>query len=157
MKSNFERLIISIGIPLLVGGLSSYFAGNIGGAYAVLEQPPLSPPGWIFGVVWTILFTLMGIASYLVVTADAPKEDISKALTLYAAQLVVNFFWSIIFFGYEMYLLAFVWLVLLLILIGLTIIAFYKVSKPAAYLLVPYFLWVSFAGYLNLGIWLLNR
>lgn len=157
MKLNFERLIVSIGIPLLVGGVSSYLAGDIGGVYAGLEQPPLSPPGWIFGVVWTLLYTLMGIASYLVITAVAPKKDVSDAIKLYGVQLAVNFVWPILFFRYEMYLFAFLWLALLLVLIGQTIQAFYRVSKPAAYLMIPYFLWVSFAGYLNLGLYLLNK
>lgn len=156
MKSNYERFIWAIGLPLLVGWLSSNFSGNIRESYQMLTQPPLSPPGWVFGLVWTILFTLMGVASYLVMTSNAPKEDVKRAMTIYYAQLAVNFFWTIIFFGMEMYLFAFFWLLLLLILIAITIINFYEISKLAAYLMVPYFLWVLFAGYLNLGIYLLN-
>ena len=95
----------------------------------------------------------MGIASYLVLISGKPNK---LALALYGAQLIFNFFWSIIFFGLERYLFAFIWLVLLWILILLTTISFYKISKPAGYLMLPYLLWVAFAGYLNLFIYLLN-
>lgn len=156
MKSNFERLIISIGIPLLVGAVSGFISGDNMMGYQILNRPPLSPPSWVFPVVWTILFILMGVASYLVYTSDVAEGQKKNALSLYVTQLIVNFFWSIIFFKYEMYLFAFIWLLLLLFLIGLTMQAFYQISKPAAYLLVPYFLWVAFAGYLNLAIYLIN-
>lgn len=156
MKVDVKKLIVSIGIPLLVGWASSALSGNIRGDYLTLNQPPLAPPSWVFGVVWGILFTLMGIAYYLVITSDASLEEKKTASNYYFAQLIFNLAWPIIFFGFEMYLFAFAWLVILLVLIAITIVNFYKISKPAAYLLVPYFIWVVFAGYLNLGIWYLN-
>ncbi len=118
-----------------------------------LNKPALSPPGWLFPVVWTVLYILMGIASYLVLTSGQPNR---AALTVYGIQLVFNFFWSIIFFNLESYLFAFIWLVFLWILIFTTMILFYRISKPAGYLLLPYLLWVTFAGYLNFCIYLLN-
>lgn len=156
MNIDFKKLIISIGIPSLIGWLSSHLSGNIRGDYLSLNQPPLAPPSWVFGTVWAILFTMMGIAFYLVITSDAPRNQKENAMRIYFVQLAFNFFWPLIFFGTELYAVAFVWLVILLILIALTIRAFGKISKPAAYLLIPYFLWVVFAGYLNLGIWYLN-
>lgn len=124
--------------------------------FAHLEQPPLSPPGWLFPVVWTILFFLMGVASYLVVRSDAPWEKKKKALIFYGIQLVVNFFWSILFFNFGMYLFAFFWLLLLWVLILVTLVLFGRIRPAAGWLLVPYLLWVTFAGYLNFGIFLLN-
>ena len=118
-----------------------------------LNKPALSPPGWLFPVVWTVLYILMGIASYLVLTSGQPNR---AALTVYGIQLVFNFFWSINFFNHESYLFAFIWLVFLWILIFTTMILFYRISKPAGYLLLPYLLWVTFAGYLNFCIYLLN-
>lgn len=156
MKINLKQLIICIAIPLLVGGLAAYITRDAMASFGQLNQPPASPPGFLFPIVWTILYTLMGIASYLVLTSDKPKEDINNALFIYGIQLAVNFFWSIFFFRLEWYLFAFFWLLLLWVFIIYTIITFYKISKPAAYLLVPYLLWVTFAGYLNLAIAILN-
>ena len=98
----------------------------------------------------------MGVASYVIFTSAAPDEIKNGALAVYSLQLVFNFFWSIIFFGFEQYLFAFIWLLVLWILILVTIIRFYEISKVAAYLLIPYLVWVTFAAYLNLGIYLLN-
>ncbi|MDO4744104.1 MAG: TspO/MBR family protein [Clostridia bacterium] len=156
MKINWKALIVSILIPLGVGALAAFLTGGNMEIFDTIQKPPLSPPGWLFPVVWTILYTLMGISSYLVYTSNAPKEKIRGALTLYGLQLAVNFFWSIIFFNLRAYLFAFYWLVLLWVLIILTIISFWKISKPAAILLIPYLLWVTFAGYLNYAIYLLN-
>lgn len=156
MKNNWKALIVSILIPLGVGALAAFLTGGNMEIFDTIQKPPLSPPGWLFPVVWTILYTLMGVSSYLVYTSNAPKEKIRGALTLYGLQLAVNFFWSIIFFNLRAYLFAFYWLVLLWVLIILTIISFWKISKPAAILLIPYILWVTFAGYLNYAIYLLN-
>lgn len=155
MKNNKKTLIIALAIPLLVGGLAALLSGGMD-SFSALNKPPLSPPGWLFPVVWTILYLAMGFASYLVVTANAPTYKKNSALLAYAAQLFFNFFWPIIFFAWEAYLVAFIWLVILWVLILITIVRFYAVSKPAAYLMVPYLLWVTFAGYLNLAIYLLN-
>ncbi len=156
MKIKWKQLIIAILIPLLVGGLSALISGGGMEAFQSLNQPPLSPPGWLFPVVWTILYILMGIASYLVYTSEAPKADKFLAFGLYGFQLFFNFFWSIIFFNLEKYLFAFVWLIVLWMLIIMTTVVFRTISKSAARLMIPYILWVTFAGYLNLAIYLLN-
>lgn len=153
LKINWKKLIISILIPLAVGGLSAFLTRNSMKDFESLNQPPLSPPAWLFPVVWTILFILMGIASYLVSVSGKPNRT---ALTLYGVQLVFNLFWSVIFFNYEAYLFAFVWIIILWLLIFATMVSFFKISKPAGYLMLPYFLWVTFAAYLNLAIFLLN-
>jgi len=157
MIKNLKLLLVCIAIPLLVGGLSAFLTMDSMAAFAAIEKPPLSPPGILFPIVWTVLYVLMGVASYLVLTSGARQDDIDHAITIYAIQLVLNFFWSIIFFRLEWYLAAFLWLVLLWIAILCTLLLFRKISKAAGWLLVPYLLWVTFAGYLNLSIYLLNR
>lgn len=156
MKNKGLGLLKCIAIPLLVGGVSAFLSGGGMQSFGMLTQPPLSPPGWLFPVVWTILYILMGIASWLVWTSNANKQDIFYALMVYGRQLFVNFFWSIFFFRLHWYLFAFVWLLLLWGLILANILVFYPIRKTAAYLLIPYLVWVTFAGYLNLGIWYLN-
>lgn len=156
MKINYKLLTIRIIIPLAVGSLSGYISASAMDSFRLLNKPPLSPPGFLFPVVWTILYILMGIASYLILTSGQSKTKIKDAMITYGLQLFFNFFWSIIFFNLEWYMFAFVWLVVLWVLIFNTIISFYEISKTAAYLLIPYLLWVTFAGYLNLGIYLLN-
>lgn len=155
MKIDWKKLAICVAIPLLVGGLAALLTRDSMEAFGALNQPPLSPPGWLFPVVWTILYILMGVASYLVVTARRSRM-INPALTAYGAQLFFNFFWSIIFFNWQQYLFAFIWLLVLWVLILVTLSRFYRIDKRAGYLLIPYLLWVTFAGYLNLGIYLLN-
>jgi tryptophan-rich sensory protein len=152
---NLKALVICILIPLSVGALSALLTNNSMNTYEKLIQPPLSPPGWLFPIVWTILFILMGISSYLIYVSDSPYKK--SALRIYAIQLAVNFFWTLIFFNMERYLFAFIWLLLLIVLIVIMIMSFSRINKTAAYLQIPYLLWVSFAGYLNLGIYLLNR
>jgi len=149
-------LVICIAIPLAVGGLSAWLTMDAMKTFEQLSQPPLSPPGWLFPVVWTVLFVLMGIASYLVVTSDAVQETRHRALRLYGVQLAFNFLWSIVFFNLRWFLFAFIWLLILWILILLTAAAFYRIRQTAAYLLIPYLVWVAFAGYLNFGVYLLN-
>lgn len=155
-KINKKLLAICIALPLLVGGLSALLTMDSMMLFQTVKKPPLSPPGWLFPIVWTILYTLMGIASYLVLTGEGTMEEKSKAISAYLYQLVVNFLWSTWFFNLQWYIFAFFWLVLLWILILVTLVRFYRLSKPAGYLMVPYLLWVTFAGYLNLGIALLN-
>ena len=149
MKIQWKTLILCIAIPLAVGGLSALFTADSMQSFQVQPSPPLSPPGWLFPIVWTILYTLMGIASYFIVQSDQPKQE---ALFIYGLQLFVNFFWSILFFRFEFYFLAFLWLILLWILIFKTMTEFGKISLTAKRLLIPYLLWVTFAGYLNLYI-----
>ena len=156
MKIDKKRLIICLAIPLVVGGAAGLLTMNSMEAFEALNQPPLSPPGWLFPVVWTVLYVLMGIASYLVSVSDAPQEEKTRALWTYGIQLAFNFLWPIAFFNSKWYLFAFLWLVILWILILITALRFGRIRKPAGYLLVPYLLWVAFAGYLNLGIYLLN-
>ena len=156
MKINWKILIVSTLIPLAVGWLSALFTSDSMQGFDMIIKPPLSPPGWLFPVVWTILYTLMGIASYLVYTSNSPKDKVATALTFYGIQLVVNFFWSLIFFNLEAYLFAFFWLVLLWVLIVVTTVLFWRINRNAGILLIPYLLWVTFAGYLNYAIYLLN-
>ena len=156
MKLDLKKLLICLAIPLAVGGLSALISGGGMGMYAQFIQPPLSPPGWVFPVVWTILYLLMGYASYRVLTSDAPKEEIHKALTVYGAQLFLNFLWSPVFFGLGWYWVAFVVLIALWVLVFFTIRAFSKIDEKAGDLLLPYILWLTFAAYLNFGVALLN-
>lgn len=155
MKIDWKKLIICLFVPLAVGGLSAFFTRNSMEDFEQLTKPPLAPPGWLFPVVWTVLFILMGIASYLVATSDQPYKSRS-ALLVYGVQLIFNFLWSLIFFNLNAYTFAFIWLIILWLLIFLTLRMFYNISKPAGLLLVPYLIWVTFAGYLNLGIAILN-
>ncbi|MBQ4612433.1 MAG: tryptophan-rich sensory protein [Clostridia bacterium] len=156
MKIQWKKLLICLAIPLAVGGLSAWVTMGAMEDFAALNQPPLSPPGWLFPVVWTILFLLMGLASYLVLTSGAHRTEIRSALTVYGVQLAVNFFWSVLFFNLGAYLLAFIWLVFLWALIFVTMRRFAAIRPLAGKLLIPYLLWVTFAGYLNLGIYVLN-
>ena len=146
MKIDKKRLIICLAIPLVVGGAAGLLTMNSMEAFEALNQPPLSPPGWLFPVVWTVLYVLMGIASYLVSVSDAPQEEKARALWTYGIQLAFNFLWPIAFFNLKWYLFAFLWLVILWILILITALRFGRIRKPAGYLLVPYLLWVAFAG-----------
>ena len=155
MKINWKKLLISLGIPLVVGGLSALISGGMG-SYKDFVQPPLSPPAWVFPVVWTVLFLLMGYASYRIYIADADPKKKRKALILYGAQLVVNFIWSPIFFGLDQYRAAFFVLLALWVLVLLTAKAFADIDEIASDLLLPYLLWLTFAGYLNVGVYLLN-
>lgn len=156
MQKNWRQLLICLAIPLGVGALSGWLTRGSMAEFARLTKPPLSPPGWLFPVVWTILFLMMGLASWLLLRSGEPPQAIRRALRLYALQLAVNFFWSIFFFNLSLYLFSFFWLVLLWVLVLITAIRFYRISKPAAYLMIPYLLWITFAGYLNLSIYLLN-
>lgn len=157
MKTFNLKLLRSIAIPLIVGVLAALLTRDSMNIFSELNKPALSPPGWLFPVVWTILYTLMGISAYLITNSKAEPIDKAKALAIYTYQLAVNFLWSIFFFNFEWYLFSFIWIVLLWILIILMIRAFYKINRTAAYLNIPYLLWVTFAAYLNLGIWWLNR
>lgn len=157
MSHKLRQLIICIAIPLAVGGLSAYLTMGAMEIFESLKQPPLSPPGWLFPVVWTALFALMGIASYLVVRSPAPERTVKRALIFYGIQLGLNFFWTILFFNLGLYLVSFFWLILLWCFILLTTLQFAAIRRLAGYLMIPYLIWVAFAGYLNLAIFWLNR
>lgn len=156
MKTKWKTLIICIAIPLILGGIAGFIAKDSIRIFEELDKPPLSPAGWLFPVAWTLLYTLMGIASYLILTSGASQRKINRALKLYGLQLLFNFLWTFWFFNLQLYAFSFIWLVVLWFLILVTIISFSHISKPAAYLMLPYLLWVAFAGYLNLGIAILN-
>jgi translocator protein len=151
------KLFISILIPLLVGAIAGYFTtAGVNGWYAVANKPWFNPPNWIFAPVWTTLYVLMGIALFLVWRAEADKTIKQTAIILFVVQLTLNFFWSIIFFKLQQPGWAFAEIILMWIMILLTILWFGKISSTAAWLLVPYICWVSFASVLNYSIWRLN-
>ena len=152
------RYAIAILIPLLIGGLSALITKNGMESFKELNQPFLSPPSWLFPVVWTILYILMGISSYLIYKNKNVffYKERDNALILYIVQLIFNFVWSILFFNMRSFTFAFIWLIILWILVLLLMINAKKVNKIAFYLLIPYILWITFAGYLNLMISVLN-
>jgi len=153
---NFFRLIISIIICQLAGIIGSFFTvSSVGGWYQTINKPSFNPPGYLFGPVWITLYLLMGISLYLVWNKKDTAE-IKIPLIIFFAQLFFNTLWSILFFGMESPVLALTDIIILLILIIMTIISFYKVSKPASLLLIPYLMWVSFATVLNYSIVALN-
>ena len=155
--SSALKLITSIALPLTVGFTSSFFTiTGIGSWYQTIQKPSWNPPNWIFGPVWTTLYIMMGIALYLIWKSDAAIRVKNNAILLFAFQLVLNFFWAIIFFDQHQPGWAFLEIVFLWILILLTIFAFAKISYLSAWLLVPYIAWVSFAAILNYTIWRMN-
>lgn len=151
-----KTYIIGILIPLAIGALSALLSGSMD-IYQSITTPPLAPPGFLFPIVWTVLYVLMGISSVLVYNSEADAPTKKEALVTYALQLVANFFWSILFFGQQAFLASFVLLVILWLLILGMISSFTKINKTAGLLQIPYLLWVTFAGYLNLAIYFLNR
>ena len=155
MKIQWKKFIPSLLIPLAVGGLSALVTRESMEVYKSIQRPPLAPPGWLFPIVWSILFILMGVSAYRVAISDSPKKR--AALWLFGVQLAVNFVWPILFLNLPDYLFAFFWLCLLWVLILTMVIVFSRIDKAAGYLQLPYLLWVTFAGYLNLGVYFLNR
>ena len=157
MWKKIKPFVISIAIALGIGGLSALLTSESMDIYSDIVQPPLAPPAILFPIVWTILYTLMGIGAALVWNKkeEQPKE-VQDALIVYAVNLFMNFLWSIIFFNMRAFLFSFIWLVLLWVVILIMILKFRKVSPAAAYLQIPYLLWVTFAGYLNLAIFVIN-
>ncbi|MCL5006691.1 MAG: tryptophan-rich sensory protein [Patescibacteria group bacterium] len=155
--NNTFKLIIAIVVSEFAGIIGSVFTTpSIVGWYANLAKSALNPPAWVFGPVWTTLFAFMGIAAFLVWRKGLDRKDVKIALSIFAIQLVLNTLWSIIFFGLHSPAGALVEIIFLWLAILATIISFAKISKPAAWLLAPYILWVTFAAYLNVMIWLLN-
>lgn len=154
-KAKIQTYILSIIIALAVGVLSALISGGKMDEYGKLIQPPLAPPAWVFPAVWTVLFILMGISAAMVYQSDSP--DKSDALFLYGTQLVVNLLWTVFYFNFNARLLAFFWLLFLLALVLMMIKRFYRISKAAGKLQIPYVVWLVFAGYLNLMTYLLNR
>ncbi len=156
ITSNIDKksLLANIAIPLAVGGISALITSDGFKDYAEVIKPPFSPPSWIFPVVWTVLYILMGISSYLIY--ESKNENSKRALIFYSIQLALNFMWPVFFFGFDAYLFSFIWLLLLWIFQLATLISFYRINKTAGILQIPYQIWLTFAGYLNLAVFLLN-
>ena len=155
-KSKLKIYGIFLLITGAVGGLSALLTNMGMDSYKTAEKPPLTPPDIVFPIVWTILYALMAISTARVWLTDNSRMR-NRSMLLYGIQLFFNFFWSVLFFNFQTYGLAFLWLVVLWVLILLMIIQFYKSDKLAALLQIPYLLWVSFAGYLNYMVWMLNK
>ena len=153
-KFSFTELIISIVFAELVGAVSALLAGDFRGLYTELIQPPLSPPAWVFPVVWAVLYALMGITSYMIYRSDSYRSK--SALIVYFIQLAVNFSWSIIFFRFQLFTIAAVVAVILTVLVGIMICMFLSIRKKAGYFNIPYLLWMIFASYLAIGTALFN-
>jgi len=157
MKINLIKLVISILVCQLAGLIGSIFTSkSITTWYAMLNKPSFNPPNWIFAPVWTTLFILMGISLYLVCNSGIDTYEVKIAITIFVIQLMLNILWSIIFFGFHAPFYAFIEMIILWGAILITIFKFYNISPTAAYLLIPYILWVSFAAVLNFSLWHLN-
>ena len=156
-KRKIKIYAAAIALPLAVGGLSALLTMGNMDIYETLQTPPGAPPSWLFPVVWTVLYILMGVSSARVwLEWERAPHFADRGLSAYILSLGFNFCWSIFFFNYRALLFSFWWLVVLWLLILLTIRLYRRVSPWAAYLQIPYTLWVAYAGYLNLGIWYLN-
>ena len=156
---NLAKLIVSLAVPILVGLAGSLFttADSLGNWYANLNKPSFSPPNWIFGPVWTTLYIMMGISAYLVWRKGLDSKPVRIVLVCFIVQLILNAIWTPLFFGLHSPLLGLIDIVLLLNAIIVTVFAFFKISRTAAILLVPYLAWVSFATVLNAALYLMNR
>ena len=154
MKINWKKLIIITLLTFFVGSFFNFFTMNNMETFKELSKP-IDVPGILFPIVWTILYLLMSVSYYIISNSNDKQKDESK--TIYIVQLIINSLWSLIFFGFEAYLLAFIWIIILLIAVIVMIVKFYKVNRLSAYLQIPYVLWIIFAGYLNLGIYILNH
>lgn len=157
MKSKTKTYLWCIILTLAVGALSALFTMGNMDIYDDIVKPPIAPAGYIFPIVWTILYTLMGISvANIIIKGREKGTNILGAVGIYIIQLAVNFFWSIIFFNFRAFLFSFAWLLLLWFLIINMIFKFYRISSLSAYINIPYFLWVTFAAYLNFMIYILN-
>lgn len=152
--SKLKIFALNIFIPIAVGGLSALLSGG-SDAFTGFQKAPLTPPPIVFPIVWAVLYTLMGISMALIILNGTEKEK-NESIKIYTIQLVLNFFWSIIFFRFKAYLFAFFWIVALLVSIIYMIKTFYKAYHLSAYLQIPYLIWVAFATYLTLATYLIN-
>ncbi len=155
MTLKLKTFVISLILTFLfaaAGGIVTY-AGMSG--FEAAKQPPLSPPSFLFPIVWTILFALMAFGAAVIYDSDAKSAP--RALFVYTVQLTMNFWWCVLFFGFGLYLTSFVWLVLLWVAVLVMIIMFTRINKLAGLFQIAYLVWLTFAAYLNFGIWLLNR
>ena len=153
MRIYAKKLAVALALPLLVGGLAGFLIRNSVEAYAAFDKPALSPPAVLFPIVWTILYILMGVASYLVWAEG--KEPLA-ALTVYGVQLLFNFVWPLLFFNAHLFGVAFFWLLALLALVIATTVLFFRQNRTAGFLMLPYLAWLAFASYLNYAVWMLN-
>ena len=156
-RFSLKKLLITVLGTLAIGFGSSIFTLNAPQIYQNLIQPPLGPPGWVFGPVWAVLYILMGFATYRVWMFGKENQEVRSALITYLIQLLFNFSWSLLFFTFGLRGIAVIEILVLWLFIILTMIKFKKVDSIAFYSLIPYFLWVSFAAILNYSVWLLNR
>ena len=155
MKQKWTNLLLFIVGTELVGALSAILAGgNFSAYYQSLQQPPFAPPGWLFPVMWAILYALMGISAFLIWESTSFRKK--TALALYGAQLFANFLWSPVFFGLKSNLGATIVVIAMLLLVIAMIVSFFRIRRPAAYLNIPYLLWTMFATYLTIGVLVLN-
>lgn len=155
-NKNRETLLICLLIPAAAGSIAGWFTRDGMEVFAQLKKPPLSPPGWLFPVVWTILYLLMGLACFRITQVSGKQREKERALYYYGLQLAANVLWPVWFFQFHWYLFAFLWLLLLWILAAAAAWRFYHLDKTAGLWMVPYLLWILYAGYLNGGIFLLN-
>lgn len=153
-KFRYKKLLFYIITTILIGTIPSIFVFKSMNVYNSLNRPPLSPPPIVFPIAWTILYILMGISIYIIMQS---KRKLKKnARLIYYIQLVTNALWAPIFFGFKEYFLAFLWILMLIVFVITMIFTFYKISKKAAYIQIPYLLWLLFASYLNFGVFVLN-
>ena len=156
-KKTIWTYVISILIPLVVGGLSALLTASNMNLFDTITKPPLSPPAVLFPIVWTILYILMGISQAMIwLKREQNPTSTDRGIYAYAISLTFNFFWSIFFFNFKWFLFSAIWLIALLVLIVATIYFYKKVKPLSAYLQILYLIWVTFAGYLNIAIYLLN-
>lgn len=155
-KINFKELAISILIPVVLGAIIGFITSS-SNVYQEIIKPSFAPPSIVFPIVWTILYILMGISSYLIYESRPKDENRENALKIYIVQLVVNLIWPILFFIVKNYFISFVWLLLLIYLVLQMILNFYKINKTASFLQIPYLIWTIFAGILNMWIYILNK
>ena len=157
MWNKIKPYLISIGIALAIGGLSALLTMGNMDIYNEIKTPTLSPPSILFPIVWSVLYVLMGISAAIVNQNQNDNfQEARCGLRAYGISLIFNFLWSIVFFNFKWFGFAFFWLLGLLFFIIKTVVCYFRVNKVAAYLQIPYALWVAFAGYLNFGIWMLN-
>lgn len=156
--SSLSVYAVSVAIPVAVGLFSAFITKEGMDVYTQIETPPLSPPSWIFPIVWSILYLLMGISCAMVwQRREGKAEQVREAYNSYVVSLVLNFAWSVLFFNARMFLVAFFVLLALLYYVLKTVRAYVAIRPLAGYLQLPYAFWVAFAGYLNAAIWFLNR
>ncbi len=157
MQSNFKTLVKSIAAPLAVGAVSGFLAREGIQNFGAGGRPFLSPPGWMFPIVWMLLYLLSGVGAYRVKTSKADKERVEEAITIYHLLLFVHFLWVIFFFTFEFQIFAFAWLIAVWLLAAVASILFYSIKKPAGVFMLLFLCWTTYAGYLNLASWIIRK